>query len=437
MIGVIGPEDSVQRIMTYSSSLFLYPPCPLIYRDFREVPEMVRHEQERAQGLYFSGPIPFFIAASAVDRKCPWIYLPYDSTGLLVALLNASLAMCRTGGLRFSVDTIEENEARDVLRETNLRLDAIYTLPYTTPIDPTDECFAFHTDLFRRGLTDFAMTCVQTVKKALGEAGIPTFTVVPALPTIRRTIQLLNLEIEKSSKDSMNVVVGIVYPQFNDNNPITFERNILSVHQALLTYSEKFNLLVVPRDHRSFRIIQNLGQLRTQTQNFARNEIYKAVLSSTGIGIDLGYGAGSNITIAEEYAEKALDMTRGKVGICYLIDGKKAVPIGTEKRQLAQPLSSSEVSGIIKGTAMTASSFTRYLLAASMLDTPFSPADFSQHINITKKAARKIFSSLAELGVIEMCGKRHVTPRGRPENLYRLAPDFAKRRQEILLRERG
>ncbi|MDO9509188.1 MAG: hypothetical protein Q7I97_07635, partial [Thermovirgaceae bacterium] len=431
-------EDSVQRIITNSSSFFLYPPFPLIYRHFGEVPEIVRSAQNRAKGLYFSGPIPFFIASSTVDRKCPWVYLPYDSTGLLVALLNASLAAPHTGGLRFSVDTVEESETKDVLRETNLQLDAIYALPYTTPTDPSEDFFIFHADLYRRGLTDFAITCVQTVKKALVGANIPTFTVVPALPTIRRTIQLLNLEIEKSSKDSMKVVVGIVSPLFDKNSPIGFDRSILSVHQALLTYSEKYNLLVVPRDHRSFRIIQNLGQLSAQTQNFARNEIYQAVLSSTGIRIDLGYGAGSNITIAEEYAEKALEMTRGTEGaVCYVIDGEKAIPIGTENKNSAPPLSSGEVAGLIKGTGMTVSSFTRYLLSASMLETPFSPGDFSRRINITKKAARKILSSLVELGVIEMCGKRHITPRGRPETLFRLAPDFAQRRQEIILRERG
>jgi len=235
----------------------------------------------------------------------------------------------------------------------------------------------------------------------------------------------------------MKVVVGIVSPRFDGNNPAGFDRNILSVHQALLAYSEKFNLLVAPRDHRSFRIIQNLGQLRTQTQNFTHNEIHKAVLSITGIGINLGYGAGSNITIAEEYAEKALEMTTKVEGICYVIDGEKAIPIGTDNRNPDPPLSSREATALIDGTGMTVSSFTRYLLAASMLESPFSPADFSQQISISRKAARKIISSLIGLGVIEMCGKRHVIPRGRPETLYRLAPDFAKRRQEIMLSERG
>ena len=188
MIGVIGPEALVEKILNNSSSFFPYPPSPLIYRDFDEVPEIVRSSQEKTQGLFFSGPIPFLIAASAVDRRCPWVYLPYGSTGLLVALLNASLAMDHTGGFRFSVDTVEENETRDVLRETNLKLDAIYTLPYSTPTDPSRDFYLFHEDLFRRGLTDFAMTCVESVKKALDLANIPTFPVSPALPTIRRTI---------------------------------------------------------------------------------------------------------------------------------------------------------------------------------------------------------------------------------------------------------
>lgn len=436
MIGVIGPEDLVRKILKNSSSFFPYAPSPLIYRDFGEVPEIVRSSQDIARGLFFSGPIPYLIAASEVDRRCPWVYLPYGSTGLLVATLNASLAMGQNRGFRFSVDTVEENETRDVLRETNLKIDAIYTLPYTNPTDPFEDFFLFHTDLYRRGMTDFAMTCVESVKKALVKVGIPTFTVAPALPTIRRTIQLLNLEIEKASKDSMKAVVGIIAPRFEETGPAGFERKFLSVHQALLTYSAKHNLLAVPRDYRSFRVVLNLGQLGTQTHNFTHNELYHAVFSSTGICIDVGYGAASNITIAEEYAEKALEITWSSGGTCYLVDGEKATPIGKDAGTPLM-LSGEHRSISIGGAGMTVSSLTRYLHAATLLEDAFSSAEFARHINITKKAARKILSLLLELQVIEICGKRHISPRGRPETLYRLVSNFAQKQQEIISRERG
>jgi hypothetical protein len=431
MIGVVGPQTLLQKILNNSSSFFLYPPVKFSYGNFAEVPGIVRSAQDRVRGLFFTGPIPFMIASSSIDRRRPWIYLPYDSTGLLVALLNASLAMKPGGGCRFSVDTVEENETRDVVRETDLKIDSLYTLPYSKPSDPSEEFFHFHVDLFRRGLTDFAMTCVENVMLSLQKEGIPTFKVTPAIPTIRRTIQILNLEIEKTSKDSLKATVGIVVPRFEEKSPSDSERKMIRVHQALLAFSQKYHLLVVPRDYRSFRIIQNLGQLRFQTHDFARNEIYNAVFSSTGLDIDVGYGSGPNITIAEEFAEKALEMSGNNGGVCFIIDGEQAVPISTEKITPILLLEK-EGSSPVTENGMTASSLTRYVQVISMIETPFSSADFSRLIKITKKAARKILSSLLALELIEKCGKRHINSRGRPETLYQLSSDHIQKRHKIL-----
>ncbi len=437
MIGIIGPANVVRKITGEASSCFLYPPEGLVYRSFDEVPKIVNCAQKRAQGLFFGGPIPYFVASAAVDRKCPWVYVPSESTGLMVALMNAVLSMRSTlhEGLRFSVDTVDENEVREILGETNLKVDAIYTLPYTTQKDPSEEFLRFHIELFRRGLTSFAVTCVESVRNALALTTVPSFQVTQTMSTIRRCIQLLNLEIEKISSDSLKAVVGLVSPRFDKKETTGFDRKILAVHQALLTYSEKYNLLVTPRDHRSFRIIQNLGQLRLQTHNLSRNELFNAVTCGTGIKVDVGYGVGSNIVVAERSAEKALEMaTIDGSATAYLIDNEKAFPIGEECSGLLLPNAGGTL--IIEGAGITVSSFTRYLHAATTLQPPFSSSQFSSLIGVTKKASRKIISILLRLEVIQTCGKRYIGSRGRPESLYRLAPDYQKKRQEIIKKER-
>ncbi len=438
MIGVIGPASFVKKIVAEAPSCFLCPPEGLVYRKFDEVPGIVRRAQEKAEGLFFTGPIPYFVASAAVDRKCPWVYVPRESTGLVVSLLNASLSMDSGKACRFSVDTVGENQVREILRDTELKVDAIYTLPYTTQKkDPFEDFLGFHVELFRRGLTDFAVTCVESVRTSLLHTVVPSFQVTPAMSTVRRTIQLLNLEIEKISSDSMKAVVGLVTPRFGGNVATGFGRKVLAVHQALLTYSEKFNLLVAPRDHQSFRIIQSLGQLRTETQDFSRNELFQAVNCGTGIKVDAGYGVGPNIAVAEGSAETALEIAIADGSTtAYLIDGEKAFPIGG-KAPSALLRHKAGARGIIEGSGLTVSSFTRYLQAASMLEPPFSPAQFSNLIGVTTKAARKILSTLLRLGVIQPCGKRYLGRRGRPEALYRLAPDHKARRQEIIQKERG
>ncbi len=436
MIGIVGPEKLVKKVIDEASSSFLNPPASFVYHNFREVPELVAHAQKRARGMLFTGPIPYFIASASVDRKSPWTYVPYESTGLLVALLNACLSNGPLRRWRFSVDTLDENETREALRGTDLKIDALYTRPYTTCGDPSPDFLSFHKDLYRRGATDFAVTCVENLKAPLLQAGIPTFAVMAAIPTVRRTIQLLNLEVEKTSRDSMKAVVGIVAPRFRKNGVAGFDRNMLAIHQALLTWSEKHNILVVPRDHRSFRIVQNLGQLRTQTQDLCRNELFYAVSCGTGIDVDIGYGAGANIAVAEGYAERALEMAMlDSPGTAFLIDGEKTRIIGGGARF---PLPSPGTAGsrVIADAGMTASSFTRYLHAITTLGASFSSSEFSKVINVTKKAGRKILSSLLYIGIIEPCGKKHLGRRGRPETLFRLVPDYERRRREIIPKER-
>ncbi|HCR37983.1 MAG TPA: hypothetical protein DIV80_00635 [Synergistaceae bacterium] len=437
MIGVIGPANVVKKIVGEISPCFLYPPEGFVYRNFDEVPRIVSCAQKRAQGLFFAGPIPYFIASAAVDRKCPWVYVPSESTGFVVTLLNAVISMKTSlqEGFRFSVDTVDENVVREILKETNLKVEAIYALPYTTQNDPSEKFLRFHIDLFRRGLTSFAVTCVESVGNALAPTTIPSFQVIQTMSTIRRIIQILNLEIEKISSDSLKAVVGLVSPRFEINETTGFDRKILAVHQALLSYSEKHDLLVAPRDHRSFRIIQNLGQLRIQTQNLSRNELFNAVTCDTGIKVDVGYGVGSNILVAERSAEKALEMATIDGGSnAYLIDNEKAFPIGVGCSSLLLPNAGGTL--IIKGAGITVSSFTRYLHAATSLQPPFSSSQFSSLIGVTIKASRKIISILLRLGVIQTCGKRYIGSRGRPESLYRLAPDYQKKRQEIIQKGR-
>jgi len=56
-----------------------------------------------------------------------------------------------------------------------------------------------------------------------------------------------------------------------------------------------------------------------------------AVICLTGIKIDVGYGAASNVAVAEEFAKKALEMSSlDDGGTAYLIDGEMILSIGND-----------------------------------------------------------------------------------------------------------
>jgi hypothetical protein len=422
-IGILGPADMVQKVAKVASEFAGVVAVPLVYGDLGEICGLAASRQKELHGLFFCGPVPYLITTQEVQREIPWVYLSYESTGLLLALFHAASDMPQlfSKGYRFSLDTIASVEARELLKETGLILHAIYTHELAPGVDTKRDFSQFHRNLYQKGKTDFSITCVRVVAENLRKDGIPCFSVSPAAQTIRGTMQRLLLEIRNSQKDYMRTVVGLIRPEMRPGGGRLQNNRILSLHRALLAYGEKRQILVVPQGDKEFLLVENYGQFLLETDDLARNPLRKALLEATGLDVRIGYGVGPSLGIATGYAEKALDLAfSDRSDACYICDGFEA-------RSLAEGNAGSPISLVAEEGSlqrysemlgMTSAAISRYFRAMETVGDSFSASDVARQLGISAKGARKILSAFLKAKTINECGRRTYPGKGRPERLY-------------------
>lgn len=425
-IGIIGPSDTVNKVTEVCLEFSGVEAVPLVYQDPVEVTGIVNSRQGEMQGLFFCGPVPYLIATQGIQREIPWSYLVFESTGLLLALFRAVSGMPQilARGFRFSVDTLASVEVEEILRETGLAVGALYTRDLLPGVDLKRDFAEFHRNLYREGKTDFCISCVRVVVESLGRDGVPCFSVTPASQTIRGGLQRLLLEIRNSQKDYMRPVVGLVCPAARPGKGRIPQEGLQALHRTLLAYGEKRNILVVAREDECFQLVENYGQLFTETDGLKKNPLRKALLEATGLDVGLGYGVGHSLGISGAYAEKALDLgLADPSGACFLCDGFEArilgeSPVGSSINLVTDPVPALDRSGKLR---MTPAAVSRYLRAIEMIGEVFSAADLARQLGISVKGSRKILSAFLSAKIVASSGRRAYPGKGRPERLFRFS----------------
>src|SRR5258708_7812947 len=113
-VGVVGPEDLVQRVTAVGAPSGTNL-IPLPYLHETEAVELVEQSQSNVDAFLFTGVVPYTIATEAgvIDR--PAMYVSYDGATLLRALVE----LLRLGHnvTQFSIDTLRRSEVMETLIE--------------------------------------------------------------------------------------------------------------------------------------------------------------------------------------------------------------------------------------------------------------------------------------------------------------------------------
>ncbi|WP_405055742.1 hypothetical protein OG474_23705 [Kribbella sp. NBC_01505] len=400
VVGVVGPEDVVQRVIATG------PPSgatllPLSYRHETETVELVEQSQEKVDALLFTGIVPYTIAteAGAVDR--PAMYVSYDGATLLRALVE----LLRLGHnvTQFSIDTLRRSEVLETLIEAKLPTDQIQVLPYRPGLT-SDDIVTFHRTARDKHDTKIAISCLGSAFHLL-ENEMPSVRLVPSRYSIRSTLQALVLTTSGQHVGDAQVALGIVdLPEPDD-----------ALAGDLITLGGSLALLPDGR----YLVVTTRGLLEQATEQFTRMPLldHLAARHSTAY---VGFGIGRTAAEAEALARRAVGRA-GSIGtVAGVVSMSDDVEIVIEPSgdQPAIPRGTESLPLLARRVGLNPATLARMRELTAKNPDGLTTQDVADHLAVQLRTARRVLKRLERAGLADPIATQQHGRTGRPPTIY-------------------
>ncbi|MDX6151893.1 hypothetical protein [Marinococcus sp. PL1-022] len=427
-IGVVGPEDSVQSMLKELEPYEDFQAVPLTYEQTSEIKEIVPENQHKVDFWFFSGQSPYDVAVSnqlvsEKDASFPPLY----GASLLGRLLEAQYKENQLL-LHISLDTIQENEIKEI-REEFLGEDIeIFNLSYKGYISP-DKIVSFHEDLYNEGKIEAVFTSIREVYLAMKEKNIPCYRVRPTKLSIQLTLKYVKERAQSMLyRKSQIAIVAIEVAKDQkalQEESYSFKRKHreLDLHRWLLYYAEKARGSYVQMGDGLYFIYTTRGEIELESEQLWFQFVEDARVN-TALEVRTVIGYGRTTLESEENARRALQEAReAKTNSIIIVDEdlritehKSAIGSFTyEQRNMHRGEEKGTESSLSPAFLSKLHSLSRYYSQDIV-----TAQDIARWLNSSLRNARRILLKLEENQIAVQTGEEQSGHRGRPRRVYRL-----------------
>ncbi|GAA0596770.1 hypothetical protein HPO96_35485 [Kribbella sandramycini] len=400
VVGVVGPEDVVQRVIATgpASGATLQP---LAYRHESETVAVV--SQSRVDALLFTGVVPYTIATEAgvVDR--PAMYVSYDGATLLRALVE----LLRLGHnvTQFSIDTLRRSEVLETLIEAKLPTDQIQVLPYRPGLN-SDDIVAFHRGARAKHDTKIAISCLGSAFHLL-ETEMPSVRLVPSRYSIRSTLQALVLTTSGRHIGDAQVALGVIdLPEPDD----ALAADLTTLGGSLALLPDGRHLVVTTR-----------GLLEQATEQFTRMPLldHLAARHSTAY---VGFGVGRTAAEAEALARRAVGRAGSIGAVAGVVSMSDDIEIVIEPTgdHAAVPRGAESLPLLARRVGLNPQTLSRMRELTATRPDGLTTQDVADHLAVQLRTARRVLKRLERAGLAVPTATQQHGRTGRPPTIYAL-----------------
>lgn len=429
-LGVVGPEDSVQRILKIGEHFKDLKMIPFSYQRTEETEEIVQENKYRVDQWFFSGQAPYYyILSRGIIDESEASYPPLYGSSLLGTLLEA-LVHEGNGLLKISLDTIQQSEI-DALQKAH----SLESLPITTysyrGYEPAEDMIRFHTELYNQEKSDVALTCIQEVYQRLKKLGIPCYRVVPSQLAIQLVLRYLRERGQSTwYRKSQIAILGIEVLHSSSSleeqhYSYQMKRRELELKQVLLDYAEELRGSFVQIGDGLFFTYTTRGELdfhfKDKSLFTLLEEVY--IQSKLRVRIGLGYGltafdAEQNVRLALQYARQhqssvVVSVNEEKEVSEYLQSGDgDAISYPQRKwgKEWEERFKDAKISPAMISKIESLSRHYKMNVVTAQ--------EISRWLKGTERNARRILSEMEHLGLAKITGEEQPGHRGRPRKMY-------------------
>ena len=430
-IGIIGPTDSVQRILEVAQDFeagIEFFPFP--FEDESEIVPILQDNMGRVKGWLFSGPVTYVIAQEHMIMDDTMMFCEPVGAGFYNVCLRIAFEKQVTMR-RMSVDMLAGvMDIEKALQETGLPWQDIYIRYYNNSSD-FQQGIQFHLQLWQDGKIDGVITVFRNVYNALKKLGVPVYQLTLTKQEIYQSLKML---VEKvKSLYFKNTQVGSVIIEISQYDTIIEQAK--SPYQ-LQEYEWKLKGIVLPLCQKLDGYLLEKGNGIYEflsTRGVAEQEIVllQDVLDQLAnavnrdVPVSAGIGFGATVFAAEINAHRALRHARGKAegAIVIVQDDGVIVEAAAQSQELRYDLYSSDPALLAKLhlAGVGVKTYKKIVTTVGRMgrDT-FTVAQLAAQLSVSAQHIRRILTGLCTAGLAEHMGEESVLANGRPGKIYRL-----------------
>ncbi len=416
-VGVIGPGDSVEDVVSLAPEFPSLNLEPLRYEDERETSAIFAAARERLDIALFTGPIPYYRVLQEAGPALPITFIPFTGAALYRALfLLKDITPLRA----ISVDTVERVAVYETFGELGLHGLTAHVLEYHQVVN-RDEFISFHHRLYAGGRTQVALTCLRTAYLALQRQGIPAVRVIPPRAVLRETLErvaLLGSQIEAGGRQLMVGVLRVLPKGRRGAWRIPREINA-EVRQFV---DEIAGLLNVTHDN-EFLFVTTWASFDQASGSLHRAPLLDRLSTADGVRYAMGVGLGATASQALLHARSALQRALTYDTACFvMLDSKHLVgPLGTpETTRVAMRTTDPNLLAAASEVGISVTLLERILGAVARTGPEFTAEELAPFLRVSARSARRLLRRLEGRGIARVVGQEKIHLRGRPRSLFQL-----------------
>lgn len=450
-VGFVTVEELVEKTEDIISEEFNFIDLTcIVYNSHKEIPQLVKEEQNKYNALMFAGSLPYAYAKSIVKPMVQWEFIPLQGNSLLSALLNAAHSGYNIQKIStefissYIIDVYNEvgidlvnlcaiSDNKDLLKNEILFLD---NNPLEGEILVSDnslneKAYLFHRENYKNKTVDFCITGLKYVNEKLNNDKIPNLMVYPTKEDIIKAFLNMHLKYKANTSQNSQIVVLAVRidipdeysVNINDEYGYILERE--KITEQVYLFAHKIQAAVVQTSPQDYLLFSTKKILELETNNFSKIELFSYVRKKTMKSLVMGIGYGEtameakyNSFIGVEKAKKA-----GK-NIAYVIYGDGSIygPIDHSSKNTSKSYKIDErLLNIAEKSEVSINTiFKLYRIMERLKKDCFTSKELAEHYGMSVRNMNRLLIKLEDAGFAEVVGKRMMRNTGRPSRIIKI-----------------
>lgn len=430
-IGIIGPTDSIERIMYVGKEFYNVDMLSFSYTSLEEIDQIIHANKGAVDQWMFSGQVPFSYAMSKeLIEKNEGGYAELYGSSFLGTLLEAQIKEKKIFET-ISLDTIKQSRIEMNREFFSLQSINIHSYAYEDFI-PTEDLVSFHQELYEEGKIEIAFTCIQSVSVKLKKMGIPCYRVIPSDLAILSTLEVLierahSLRYRKSQIAILGVEVihtAASLEEMHYSHKMKIKE--LELKRLMLRFAEVVNGSFVQFGDGLFLLFTTRGELELHIEGNSLLKLIEDIKMQSDLKVRLGLGFGETVLAAEENVRQAFHHARKqKSSTLVCVNEDRDVTEfynATDKLSFQSRSLGLEWEEKLKDVNISPTIVSKIKsLAQYYQKDEITSQDLAGWLKSTERNARRILTELERSGLVKVSGEEQSGHRGRPRKIYKLS----------------